>query len=159
MTPEKWSALAGCASAIAAIISLIITTRGLKYQNESLKESKRRNIEDLLSSLAQRANASAKECADVEWSFAQFANVMLAIDTARNIVEHLDGRVAISEEDASKYFKDLLDHQIISSFRAGHPPDGAFKEFRSIEEALIVVKLWNPNAHFLGFKDVNFIIS
>ncbi|MFP2273236.1 hypothetical protein ACLEXX_02035 [Enterobacter ludwigii] len=159
MTPEKWSAIAGCASAFAAIISLVITTKGLKSQNESLKESKRRNIQDLLASLAQRANASVKERADANWSFAQFANVMLSIDTAKTAVERIDISAGISKEEASDYFKNLLDHQIISSFRAGQPPDGAFKEYSSIDEALVIVKLWNPNAHFLGFTDVNFIIS
>lgn len=76
MGPESWSAIAGCASAIAAVTSLIITSKGLKFQSESLKESKRRNIQDLLASLAQRANASIKERMDATWSFAQFANVM-----------------------------------------------------------------------------------
>lgn len=159
MTSETWSAIAGCASAFAAIISLIITAKGLKSQNESLKESKRRNIQDLLASLAQRANVSVKERVDGDWSFAQFANVMLSIDTARDVVERIDGSSGISKEEASNYFKKLLDHQIISSIRAGHPPDGAFKKYNSIGEALVIVKLWNPNAHFLGFKDVNFIIS
>lgn len=159
MTPEKWSAIAGCASAVAAVISLIITTKGLTFQNESLKESKRRNIQDLLASIAQRANASIKERVDANWSFAQFANVMLSIDTAKNVVEQIDASSGLSKEEAAEYFIKLLDHQIISSFRAGQPPDGAFKEYSSIDEALVIVKLWNPNAHFLGFKEVNFIIS
>ncbi|HGY2353385.1 TPA: hypothetical protein ACNVQT_002284 [Citrobacter farmeri] len=159
MTPEQWSAIAGCASAVAALISLVITTKGLKSQNESLKESKRRNIQDLLASLAQRANASVKERVDANWSFVQFANVMLSIDTAKSAVERIDTGAGISIEEASDYFKNLLDHQIISSFRAGSPPDGAFKEYTSINEALEIVKLWNPNAHFLGFKDVNFVLS
>lgn len=159
MGPESWSAIAGCASAIAAVTSLIITTKGLKFQSESLKESKRRNIQDLLASLAQRANASIKERMDATWSFAQFANVMLSIDTANNVVERIDESIGLSKEEAADYFIKLLDHQILSSFRAGQPPDGAFKEYKSIDEALVIVKLWNPNAHFLGFKEVNFIIN
>lgn len=159
MTPEQWSAIAGCASAAAAMISLVITIRGLKSQNESLKESKRRNIKDQLAFLAQRANASVKERTDADWSFAQFANVMLSIDTAKNAVERIEVSSGISKEEASDYFKKLLDHQIISSIRAGEPPDGAFRKYSSIDEALVIVKLWNPNAHFLGFTDVNFIIG
>lgn len=159
MTAETWSAVAGVASAIAASVSLFITWRGLRYQKAALIESKRKNIQDLLSYQAERANSASSGKRDSEWSFPEFANIMFAIDTARNMVSRINVSDGMSKEEARVYFVDLLNHHIFSSFKNGSPPDGAFKNRGSIPESLEVIHLWNPNAHFLGFKDVNFLIS
>jgi len=84
---------------------------------------------------------------------------MFAIDTARNMVARIKESDGISREEAGKYFLDLLNQHIVATFKHGSPPDGAFKNKGSIPESLEVIQLWNPNAHFLGFTDVNFGIS
>ena len=159
MSPESWSAVGGCASAVAAAISLLITWRGLNFQNETLTETKKRNIQDLLSAHALRANTSTLGQDASQWSFSQFANVMFAIDSARKIVNSLNEKSGISQGDAREYFINQLEHQIISALNNNCPPDGAFQPKGTIQEAIKVVQLWNPNAHFLGFTHVNFIIS
>lgn len=159
MASEVWSAVAGVASAIAASVSLFITWRGLVYQKASLIESRRRNIQDMLSYQAERANSSCSGKTSSDWSFSEFANIMFAIDTARNMVTRIKESDGISREEAGTYFLDLLNQHIVATFKHGTPPDGAFKNKGSIPESLEVIQLWNPNAHFLGFTDVNFGIS
>lgn len=96
MTSEVWSAVAGVASAIAASASLFITWRGLVYQKASLIESRRRNIQDLLSYQAERANSSCSGKTSSDWSFSEFANIMFAIDTARNMVARIKRAMALA---------------------------------------------------------------
>ena len=159
MGPESWSAVAGVASAVAAALSFVVTCVGLKYQRKTLLEAMRKNVIDSLSYQAERANAFSSGKRDSEWSFQEFANIMFAIDTARNIVARINESDGISRDEARMYFVSLLNQPILSSLKNGSPPDGAFQNKGSISEGLEVINLWNPNAHFLGFTEVNFGIS
>ncbi|MGG7931364.1 hypothetical protein PGN89_22425 [Klebsiella aerogenes] len=159
MGPESWSAIAGGASAFAAALSLIVTCVGLKYQRKTLLEAMRKNVIDALSYQAERANASCSGKSDSQWSFTEFANIMFAIDTARNMVARINESDGISRDEARLYFVGLLNQPILSSLKNGEPPDGAFQNKGAMQEGLDVIYLWNPNAHFLGFTDVDFGIS
>ncbi len=156
MSPDSWSAIAGCASAVAAGISLFVTWKGIHFQKQAFRETLRRNIQDALTYQAERANLSSTGKSDAEWTFPQFANIILAIDTARNMVSRLDKNAGMSKEEAGEYFLERLNHNIVNSFRKGSPPDGAFQSKGPISEIRELVTLWNANAHFLGFRDVNF---
>ncbi|HDT2605256.1 TPA: hypothetical protein ACH27V_002444 [Klebsiella quasipneumoniae subsp. similipneumoniae] len=159
MGPESWSAVAGGASAIAAALSLVVTGIGLNYQRKTLEQTMRKNVIDALSYQVERANTSSMGKRDSEWTFPQFANIMLAVDTARNIVSRMDELSGMKREEAVEFFLERLDHNIVSSLKNGSPPDGAFKNIGPISEGLEMIYLWNNNAHFLGFTDVDFGIS
>ena len=159
MRPETWSAIAGGASAITAALSLIVTFVGLRYQRKNLLEAMRKNVIDALTYQAERANASCSGKSDSEWSFPEFANIMFAIDAARNMVSRINEGNGISRDEARLYFVGLLNQPILSSLKNGEPPGGAYQNKGAIHEGLDVINLWNPNAHFLGFTDVNFGIN
>ena len=148
--PAFWSAIGAIGAALAAFLSYRVTIKSMQYQNESLTELKRKNKFDLLSAYAARANGSALGQDDSEWSFAQFANIMLAMKTARDEIIKLRSEKYLLQEDAKNHFISSLDHQIISSFLKGTPPDAAYKPLGSIQHALIIEPLWNENRLFFG---------
>ncbi|WP_249714401.1 hypothetical protein [Pectobacterium polaris] len=146
--PEFWSAIGAIGAAVAAFLSYRVTKKSTSYQNESLIELKRKNKFDLLDSYAGRANGSALGQDDSEWSFAQFANIMLAMKTAKNEITKLSGESYLSQFDAKEYFKNILDHQILTSFEKGSPPDAAYKPLGSIQSTMKIEPLWNENREF-----------
>lgn len=146
--PEFWSAIGAIGAAVAAFLSYRVTKKSTSYQNESLIELKRKNKLDLLDSYADRANGAALGQDDSEWSFAQFANIMLAMKTAKNEITKLSGESYLSQFDAKEYFKNILDHQILTSFEKGSPPDAAYKPLGSIQSAMKIEPLWNENREF-----------
>lgn len=97
---------------------------------------------------AVRANGAALGQDDSEWTFAQFANIMLAMKTAKNEITKLSGESYLSQIDAKEYFKNILDHQILTSFEKGAPPDAAYKPLGSIQSAMKIEPLWNENREF-----------
>ncbi|EIX0014595.1 MULTISPECIES: hypothetical protein [Escherichia] len=146
--PEFWSAIGAIGAAVAAFLSYVVTKKSTRYQNESLIELKRKNKLDLLDAYAGRANGAALGQDDAEWTFAQFANIMLAMKTAKNEITKLSGESYLSQIDAKEYFKNILDHQILASFEKGAPPDAAYKPLGSIQSAMKIEPLWNENREF-----------
>lgn len=146
--PEFWSAIGAIGAAVAAFLSYRVTKKSTRYQNESLIELKRKNKLDLLDAYASRANGAALGQDDSEWSFVQFANIMLAMKTAKNEITKLSGESYLSQLDAKEYFKNILDHQILTSFEKGAPPDAAYKPLGSIQNAMKIEPLWNENREF-----------
>lgn len=146
--PEFWSAIGAIGAAVAAFLSYLVTKKSTRYQNESLIELKRKNKLDLLDAYAGRANGAALGQDDSDWTFAQFANIMLAMKTAKNEITKLSGESYLSQIDAKEYFKNILDHQILTSFEKGGPPDAAYKPLGSIQSAMKIEPLWNENREF-----------
>lgn len=148
--PEFWSAIGGIAAAIAAFLSYSVTKKSARYQNESLIELKKKNTLDLLSSYADRANGAALGQDDSDWTFAQFANVMLAIKSAKLEIMKLSEKDYLSLHDAKEHFISSLDHQIVSAFEKGPVPDAAYKPMGPIQSAMKIEPLWAENKIFFN---------
>lgn len=147
------SAVAGIASAVAAYLSWNISRRSIQFQSDSLIFEREKLVYEHLKSDAERANNSSNGDSGMDWNFAQAANIVKAIESARNRI--IDAGIYATTKDCEKFksfFKSKLAHEITYELEQSQPPDSVMSPKGSSQMGLEIFTLWFTNVEFFNFS-------
>jgi len=146
-----WSAIAACSSAIAAVISLIVSVRSANAQSDMIFFEREKHLYELLSADAIRANDNAQQGYPSDLSFSQASNIAYALDSARNRIQAFTLESPKSKKEKYiRFFRQRLTAEI-NSYMVEMIPASIDREDPSIDQ-MEASSSWVANRKFFNFR-------